>query len=78
MEIVNDVRSADVSTTTVRKLLKQIDGGLAAFGTPVGTAADLSQEDTLNRIEVLVKEPSAQGINMELILLLIKLLKEFL
>lgn len=78
MEIVNDFRAGDLSTTTVRKLLKQIDSGLAAFGMPVTVATDLEKSEVLDRIEELTKQPSTAGINIELIMLLIKLLKEFL
>ena len=51
LEVVKDVRNGDITSTTVRKVLKQVDSGLAAFGRPEPVVGTLSEEDLLAQLE---------------------------
>lgn len=53
MEIINDVRSGNVSTTTVRKVLKQVDSGLAKFSSPPSTLSVLDEDEICDELEAL-------------------------
>ena len=52
LDVVSDVRKGTVTTETVRKIIKQIDGGLAQFGMPkpVGVKA-LPEDELLSQVE---------------------------
>lgn len=52
LDVVSDVRKGTVTVETARKIIKQVDGGLAQFGMPkpVGVKA-LPEEDLLTMIE---------------------------
>ena len=52
LDAVKDVRSGTVSTETVRKILKQVDAGLAQYGKPkpVGVSS-VSDEELLDQLE---------------------------
>lgn len=52
LDVVSDVRSGKVTVETARKIIKQVDGGLAQFGMPkpVGFKA-LPEEDLLTAVE---------------------------
>ena len=52
LDVVSDVRSGKVTVETARKIIKQVDGGLAQFGMPkpVGYKA-LPEEDLLKEVE---------------------------
>ena len=80
VQIIAEVRGGSVTATTVRKLLKQIDSGIALFGTPqVGLPTAMGTDSLCDRIEEFVPIPGRPSTNigwLELILLLIELWKQ--
>lgn len=52
LDVVSDVRKGTVTVETARKIIKQVDGGLAQFGMPkpIGYKA-LPEEDLLKEVE---------------------------
>lgn len=54
LSVISDIREGNVSVDTARKVLKQIDAGLAQFGVPkpIGVRA-LSDDDMLSNVEQL-------------------------
>lgn len=73
LAVVNDVRTGAVTVDTVRKILKQVDSGLAQFGQrqPVGVSS-LAEDDLLASIE---QQCSMKGDVIEYIKLLPQLLQ---
>ena len=69
LEIVNDVRGGKLGAPTFRKLIKQIDSGLALLGggeddevlVVGGEAPPASTEEVCAKIEATCQETSAQG-----------------
>lgn len=61
LDVVNDVRSGKVTTETARKIIKQVDAGLAQFGLPkpIGVRA-LPQDELLSEVENMC---SVEGID---------------
>jgi len=77
LDVVSDIRAGSVSTLTARKVLKQVDAGIAQFGRPPVGMAALSEEALLDAIEgcCVVEGSSASDKITELLPLLIQLLK---
>ena len=76
LDVVNDVRTGNITTETARKILKQVDSGLAQFGRPdpVGVAA-MSEDELLNQIESKCVVQGTANVVVTLLPLLIKLLE---
>lgn len=76
LDVVNDVRTGNITTETARKILKQVDAGLAQFGRPdpVGVAA-MSEDELLNQIESKCVVQGTANVVVTLLPLLIKLLE---
>lgn len=84
LSVVSDIKDAKVTVETARKVIKQIDAGLAQFGAPkpVGVAS-LSDDEMLSRIEELcstsgIKDVLIEKAIEELLVLLPKLLETIL
>lgn len=76
LDVVNDVRTGEISTETARKILKQVDAGLAQFGkpNPIGYKS-MAETDLLNEVESKCTVGSAdENILVDLLPLLLQLL----
>ena len=66
MDIVSDVRTGDISTSTIRKVLKQLDSALAKFGLPdrniiMGSVDEESLDYICSELKSLVDNDSEKA-----------------
>ena len=76
LDVVNDVRTGNVTTETARKILKQVDSGLAQFGKPkpIGLT-NIEEIELLDAIESRCSmESKGTDILVDLLPLLLQLL----
>lgn len=77
--IWSDASTGNFGALSIRKLLKQIDCGVAQFGKPeVGTLTSMNKEEILKEIKTIYDnkdQPQTSATSLRLLLLLIELLK---
>jgi len=81
IEIINDFRTGQPVVNTIRKIMKQVDSGLALFGKPDSTILPLSTDLTelVNSLEQTVGElDDVTAMNPIWLTILIAILKELL
>lgn len=76
IEIINEVRNKSVNATTVRKILKQVDAGIAIFGKPEDISTMSTDLESLaNLLEASVTDATAQnGAWLSILIAILKLL----
>lgn len=76
MSIVSDVRSGNITTETFRKVLKQVDNGLAKFGKPDASILSIeSEQEVCDKIEQYINSDVTAQNPMLLISMLLTILR---